>query len=58
MTRVTVKLRVGGNRPDTRPHTKGDAVSNRLHQIPAALATAASHAWPALLIMVVLFAVT
>ena len=33
-------------------------MSNRLHQIPAALASAASYAWPSLLIAVVVFAVT
>lgn len=31
---------------------------HRLNQIPAALATAASYAWPSLLLAVVLFAVT
>lgn len=31
---------------------------NRLHQIPAAIATTASYAWPSLLIAVVVFAVT
>lgn len=31
---------------------------NRLQQVPAALASAVSYAWPSLLLAVVLFAVT
>jgi hypothetical protein len=33
-------------------------MSKRLHQIPAAIATTVSYAWPSLLIAVVILAVT